>query len=201
MIHPHTELRMVSAIIGYGVFATRFIPKGTMTYVKDSLEIDLPEDHPMVTDPAYRDVIEKYSYVGPDGNRILSWDIAKYVNHACECNTMSTGWGFEVALRDIQAGEEITDEYGLFNLDEPMPIACGEANCRGVVRPDDALRFSRQWDQRIKGAMTGFSNVEQPLIRYLESDTHQDVLIYCNTGRRYRSVQTLARQRSSTLMA
>ncbi|MHC5084588.1 MAG: SET domain-containing protein, partial [Planctomycetota bacterium] len=34
MIHPDTELRKVNETIGYGVFATRHIPKGTILYVK-----------------------------------------------------------------------------------------------------------------------------------------------------------------------
>lgn len=31
VIHPDTELRFVNPDIGYGVFATRFIPKGSIT--------------------------------------------------------------------------------------------------------------------------------------------------------------------------
>jgi hypothetical protein len=37
MIHPDTELRYVNDIIGYGVFATRLIPRGTITWVQDEL--------------------------------------------------------------------------------------------------------------------------------------------------------------------
>lgn len=39
MIHPKTELRYINDTVGYGVFATDRIPKGTIVYVKDSLEI------------------------------------------------------------------------------------------------------------------------------------------------------------------
>jgi hypothetical protein len=43
MIHPHTCIRYVNPQIGYGVFATAFIPKGTIVYVKDDLELgDFP---------------------------------------------------------------------------------------------------------------------------------------------------------------
>ena len=38
MLHPHTELRHVSKLIGYGVFATQLIPKGTITWVRDDLD-------------------------------------------------------------------------------------------------------------------------------------------------------------------
>ena len=33
MIHPHSELRFFSPEVGWGVYATRFIPKGTITWV------------------------------------------------------------------------------------------------------------------------------------------------------------------------
>ena len=66
---------------------------------------------PRREDPIYKDVIEKYSYTEPNGNMILSWDIAKYVNHCCNCNIISTGYGFEIAIRDIQPGEELLIYY------------------------------------------------------------------------------------------
>jgi hypothetical protein len=45
MIHPDTELRFINNIIGYGVVAKNFIPKGTITWVQDDLDkIYNPED-------------------------------------------------------------------------------------------------------------------------------------------------------------
>lgn len=38
MIHPSTELRLVDAVIGYGVFATGFLPRGTIIDAQDALE-------------------------------------------------------------------------------------------------------------------------------------------------------------------
>lgn len=35
MIHPDTELRFINPEIGYGVFATQFIPRGTITWVRE----------------------------------------------------------------------------------------------------------------------------------------------------------------------
>ena len=32
MIHPDTELRFISPEIGFGVFATKLIPQGTITW-------------------------------------------------------------------------------------------------------------------------------------------------------------------------
>jgi hypothetical protein len=38
MVHPDTELRFVSPAIGWGVFATRDIPTGTITWALDALD-------------------------------------------------------------------------------------------------------------------------------------------------------------------
>jgi hypothetical protein len=42
MIHPDSELRFVSPSIGYGLFATRLIPRGTFTWVRDDLDQIVP---------------------------------------------------------------------------------------------------------------------------------------------------------------
>jgi hypothetical protein len=135
MIHPDTELRLVSEAIGYDVFATQPIPRGTVTYVKDGLEIELTSRQFERLDEVHRQIVDKYSCIDPRGKRIVSWDHARYVNHRCVCNTISTGCGFEIANRDIAAGEEITDEYGLFNLQAPMAVDCGCNNCRKLLHP------------------------------------------------------------------
>ena len=38
MVHPHTELRFVNPLIGWGVFATRLIPQGTIVWALDALD-------------------------------------------------------------------------------------------------------------------------------------------------------------------
>ena len=105
MLHPDTELGVVGAEIGFGVFATALIPKGAIVYIKDPLEIEIGDDDPRLRDPEMLRIIERYSYIEPGGTRILSWDLAKYMNHSCDPNTISTGYGFEIALRDIQPGD------------------------------------------------------------------------------------------------
>jgi hypothetical protein len=192
MIHPATELRLVSAQIGYGVYATRRIPKGTLTYVRDAMEVIIAPDSPLITDPLYSSTVERYSYIEPTGNRVISWDIAKYVNHSCDFNTISTGYGFELAVRDIEAGEEITDDYGLFNMTEPLVCYCGSAKCRSVITPDQMQRFRRRYDAIIKDALSHLTKVEQPLLGFLDEQNHASLLTYLHTGRRYRSVMALA---------
>jgi hypothetical protein len=192
MIHPATELRLVNAHIGHGVFATRHIPRGTITYVRDDLEIELTPRQFERLDELHRSIVERYSYIDPRGRRVVSWDHAKYVNHRCECNTMSTGYGFEIALRDIGAGEELTDEYGLFNLTEPMPVDCGCRECRKVVRPSDITRLAAGWDRRVIEALAALHDVEQPLWHLVDRRTRHAVEGYLAGRLPYRSVATLA---------
>lgn len=191
MVHPHTELRHVSDEIGDGVFATRRIPKGTLVYVKDALEIDLSRAEFEALAPAIRDVADKYSYIDERGHRILSWDIAKYVNHSCEPNSISSGYGFEIAIRDIEEGEQITDEYGLFNLEWSIECHCGSNSCRGRIRGSDIDEYYPRWDEWVIDALKNFRNVEQPLFPYMERDKAKSLEKYLKTGKGYRSVYEL----------
>ena len=59
MIHPHTELRFISPEVGYGVFATALIPEGTITYVKDSLELEVSPTDYLLHSPEMKETIEK----------------------------------------------------------------------------------------------------------------------------------------------
>lgn len=194
MIHPDSELRLVSPEVGYGVFATKFIPKGTIVYIKDKMELVFSPGDPRLTDPVYKDVIEKYSYMEPNGNMVLSWDIAKYVNHCCNCNIISTGYGFEIAITDINPGDEITDEYGLFNSGWEMDLVCSNGKCRKKLHPDDLENNYKIWDEKIKKSLKDFNNVSQPLLKYMDMKTYKKLKKFLNKGEDYISVLTLKRE-------
>lgn len=191
MIHPSTELRFISKEIGYGVFATDYIPEGTIVYVKDTLEVVVTPTDYLLHPPEVQAAIDRYSYIDQYGNRIISWDFAKYVNHSCEPNTISTGYGFEIAIRDIQPGEQITDEYGIFNLDKPMACNCGSPRCRKVITPDDFDRFYEEWDQLIRPAIRKLFEVPQPLMAFIDAETRQQLDELFRTPQSYRSVYAL----------
>ncbi len=191
MIHPDTELRKVNDTIGYGVFAHRPIPKGTIVYVKDPLEIEVGPEQFAAMDPQFQAVVNWFSYIDEAGCRIVSWDIAKYVNHSCRPNSISTGYGFEIAVRDIAAGEEITDEYGIFNLPSPMQCFCGSPGCRGTVSDDDWDACGRRWDRQARDAVKHIAHVDQPLMKFVDLETYQDLMQYLNSRRHYRSLLRL----------
>lgn len=191
MIHPDTELRKVNDTIGYGVFAVKAIPKGTIVYVKDPLEIEVTPEQFEAMDSQFQTVVNWFSYIDERGCRIVSWDIAKYVNHRCDSNSISTGYGFEIATRDIAAGQEITDEYGIFNLPQPLQCYCGAPNCRGIISDNDWDVYGRVWDKRAKDALTNFAQVAQPLMKFLNNDVYQELMQYLNSRRNYRSLMGL----------
>lgn len=191
MLHPATTIKPVSRHIGLGVFATEFIPRGTIVYVKDQLEIEIHANDARLSDPVMRVIIERYSYTEPTGTRILSWDLAKYVNHSCDPNTISTGYGFEIAIRDIQPGEQITDDYGLLNIENPMKCSCKSANCRKLVRPDDLEHFASHWDKTVIAALKPAQSVEQPLFAFLDPVVIKAIENYYTDSREYQSVSCL----------
>lgn len=193
MIHPSTELRFISPEVGYGVFATAFIPRGTITYVEDELEVKIQAAQFMNFQKPIRDILDKYSYIDADGVRILSWDFAKYVNHNCSHNSISTGYGFEIALRDIQIGEEITDEYGIFNMEYPMDCYCGAHNCRGKVTQSDFDQHYEAWDEEIKAALPFAQNVDQPLWSLVDPILSEKVKAFFENPEEYQSVYTYRR--------
>src|SRR5438105_11485669 len=56
----------------------------------------------------------------------------------------SPGFDLEIAIRDIQQGEEITDDYGSLNLETEFVCACASELCRGIIRPGDFDRRSEE---------------------------------------------------------
>lgn len=162
MLHPHTELRHIDREIGYGVFTTRPIPMGTITWVLDPLDrvIDL-EREPHFR--SYPDTLERYTFVNADGHYVLCWDLARFINHSCEANCLSPGFDFEIAIRDIGVDEQLTNDYGSLNLEHPMVCRCGAHNCRGMTRPEDFSAQAPRWDSLLRVAFPRLGQVPQPL--------------------------------------
>lgn len=167
MIHPNTELRFAGEGIGLGVFATRPIPRGTIVWVLDELDqrfsLSAVRRHTL----AYRRLLDRYGFLNGRGERVLCWDIARYVNHSCEPNVLPSGWSFEMAVRDIAAGEEITNDYATLNLERSFLCGCGRPSCRRRVLPGDFERLVERWDGTVRDCLPGAGDVEQPLWAWL----------------------------------
>ncbi|MCB0454344.1 MAG: SET domain-containing protein [Aequorivita sp.] len=162
MIHPKTELKFISKEIGYGVVATEFIPAGTITWALDDLDREFTPSKLKRMNPLYQNILETYCYRNNKGNFILCWDYGRYVNHSFKSNCISTAYDFEIAIRDIQPGEELTDDYGYLNVSEPFK-GIDEGTRRKTVYPDDLLNHSEVWDKKLIKKFPNIIKVEQPL--------------------------------------
>jgi hypothetical protein len=170
MIHPDTELRFISDAIGYGVVAKKLIPKGTITWVQDDLDQVFTPERAAKLSPLMQDYLETYCFTNAEGNHVLCWDNAKFVNHSFNSSCMSTAYDFEIAVRDIQPGEQLTDDYGYLNISEPFEVV-DEGTDRKVVYPDDLLRHYEEWDQMIKDNLQNMTKVNQPLQKFISEKT------------------------------
>ncbi len=162
MMHPHTELRFISDGIGHGVVATRDIPEGTITWVQDQLDREFTPEHVEMLGEPFAGPLDTYCFRNQHGRWVLCWDHARFVNHSFRSNCMTTAYNFEIAIRDIAAGEELTDDYGYLNVMRPFR-AMDEGLDRTVVYPDDLTRYHETWDAKLIASWPNLTKVEQPL--------------------------------------
>ena len=181
MMHPDTELRFISERIGYGVFATKPIPRGTVVWILCAFDRIYTRGEVADMPDAYQRLIGRYAYVAGDGRYVLCWDHGRYVNHSCDPSMLGVGQSLEFAVRDITAGEEITCEYGGLNIASPLRCYCGAPNCRGWIRAEDVLHHAERWDAQARLAVALSAAVPQPLLPFLmDPEEYQDVV----SGRR-----------------
>ena len=111
-----------SGIHGIGLFADQFIRKGAVIWRFNNL-IDrrFSEKSWSRLAPESREQIQKYSYREKHSRLyVLCGDDARFFNHSEEPNCFDAYCDHEdltFAARDIQAGEELTCDYALFDLD------------------------------------------------------------------------------------
>ncbi|MBZ0172355.1 MAG: SET domain-containing protein, partial [Phycisphaerales bacterium] len=160
--------------IGHGVVATRNIPKGTITWVQDKLDREFTSDHVESLGGAYLDILDKYCFRNQQGQWVLCWDHARFVNHSFNSNCLTTAYSFEVAIRDIRAGEEITDDYGYLNIREPFR-ALDEGAERKIVYPDDLTRYHAIWDEQLRQVWPCIPKTKQPLREFLSREVWRRV--------------------------
>ena len=179
MLHPHTELQFINEQIGYGVVATHFIPRGTVTWMRDDFDQAFSAAQVERLAPVYRDIVEKYCFVDGQGDFILCWDLARYINHSCDPSCRSAGYDFELAVRDIHPGEELTDDYGSLNLEYDFRCACTSTICRETIHPDDLLNYAMQWDQIVAEPFQLMPTVAQPLWPLVKDKVILETVLAC----------------------
>jgi len=121
MLMVKTRLGL-SDIAGIGLFAAEDIPKGTVTWrfmpAYDRLLTEADID--MLPEPARSNILDHVYLDAASGQFVLCADNARFMNHADNPNTAGVHEsgsieGFDVATRDIAAGEELTCDYRTFD--------------------------------------------------------------------------------------
>ncbi|KQC14695.1 MAG: lysine methyltransferase [Desulfuromonas sp. SDB] len=173
MIHPDTEIQFINHEIGYGVVATKLIPKGTITWVMDQLDRVFTVEDISRLDPIYYEILDKYSFLDNQGNFVLCWDNGRFVNHSFNPSCITTAYNYELAVKDIYPGDQLTDDYGFLNVPKPFKCIKEKGTSRKEVLPDDLLRLHRRWDRKLKSAYRSFNKVKQPLLKFLDPEIFQ----------------------------
>ena len=187
MIHPHTELQFINKEIGNGVVATKFIPAGTITWVLDKLDREFTKNEVLSMDPLYQEILDTYCFRNKTGKFILCWDHGRFVNHSFKSNCLTTAYDFEIAIRDIHPGEQLTDDYGYLNISTPFE-AMDEGTERKIVYPDDLVNFHKDWDKQITAVFSKINSVEQPLDSILTSTTRKEIKDVLNGSKKLASI-------------
>ena len=123
-----------SRIHGDGLFATVHIKQGRRILRYTGEKIPRAEsDRRLAAGNVYIfGLDESYSI---DGKTLQN--TARYMNHSCAPNCQTEQWEdtvWIVALREIQAGEELTYNYGYaFTALDKVPCHCGAKQCCGYI--------------------------------------------------------------------
>lgn len=187
MIHPHTELKFISEEVGYGVVATEFIPAGTITWVLDKFDREFSQAEVENMKPIYQNILETYSFRNNNGNFVLCWDNGRFVNHSFNSNCLTTAYDFEIAIRDIHPGEELTDDYGYLNISEPFR-GINEGTKRKVVYPDDLLKYYKVWDKKLLKEFGTIPKLPQPLRELISDETWEEVVAVAENKKEMSSI-------------
>lgn len=187
MIHPNTEVRFISKEKGYGLVATKLIPKGTITWVQDDLDQIFTRRQREELNPVIKHHLDIYSFINKNGESVLCWDNGKFVNHSFNPSCFSTAYDFEIAIRDIHPEEELTDDYGYLNVQKPFHVI-DENTIRKTVYPDDILTFYKEWDDLIKEDIPSVLEVEQPLLSLIPKNVWIEFLDAVYNPEKLRSI-------------
>jgi uncharacterized protein len=143
-ISPKAAVRP-SPIQGLGLFAVAPIARGEIVCVKGGYIFDrerLRELHPRLG-PAEIQIGEDL-FVGPVDEEGREGSMI-YSNHSCEPNIGVAGQIVFVALRDVEAGEELTHDWATTDDDDyEMECRCGAQTCRKVITGRDWRRGDLQ---------------------------------------------------------
>ena len=139
-----------SLIQGKGLFASESVRKGEVVAVKGGSIFDRKTLAKIekILGPAEIQ-IEEDLFIGPIKAEEREGAML-YLNHSCEPNVGVQGQIVFVAMRDIEAGEELTLDWATTDDDNyEMKCNCGAKNCRGIVTGQDWRK--RELQEKYRG--------------------------------------------------
>lgn len=105
--------------------------------------------------------VEEDFYICPGDPNEASLDGTFCMNHSCNPSCGVRGQVTFVAMHDISAGEEVTYDYAMTDVDDkkggawhPMECLCGSYNCRGVITGDDWK--DKELQQKYRGYFSAY---------------------------------------------
>lgn len=190
MIHPDTRLIVIDAVVGNGVIATRRIPRGTITWVMDELDSFVTDVDMTALPPCYDKLIDHWTFHDGHGRRVLCWDHGRNLNHSCEPNCGGSEFWFEIALRDIEEGEQLTNDYATLYMHpgESFSCRCGAPRCRGRASSEHQSVGVAAVHDQLRDALGLLEQVEQPLSAFMRQDWLERALGLLTPGRRNTAV-------------
>ena len=134
---PKIEIRD-DTLAGRGVVAIDNIAKDEIVAIKAGHVITGAElDDAVVAAGDFALQIEDDFYIAPKHeDEVL--DMSVMINHSCDPNVGFRGSMIYVAMRDIEAGEELSHDYAMERSDDySLDCRCGSTLCRGKVTGED----------------------------------------------------------------
>jgi uncharacterized protein len=107
-----------SSIAGVGLYAATDLPSGFVIWeFSEGVDWRITPAELMLFPEPFQTKLRHYLYQEESGVYVLCGDNAKYMNHSDEPNCDDTGGEHTVTCRAIKAGEELTCDYRLFDLE------------------------------------------------------------------------------------
>lgn len=141
---PKTESRE-SAIEGKGRFAKEAISRGEIIAIRSGHLVNGKqlEEYADVIDDAEHQIADDFYLIPPSRNEFE--DIMCFINHSCVPNVGILGNIILIAIRDIEAEEELCLDYAMvFNNEKTFACQCGKDSCRKTITGKDWMNKNLQ---------------------------------------------------------
>lgn len=173
-----------SGIHNRGVFAKKFIPKGTkiIQYVGEKISKEESEkraDNVLNDSKKHKEkgavyIFELNEKFDLDGN--VFYNTARFINHSCLPNCESENIDGEIwilSTKDIKKGEELLYNYG-YDIDNfhEHPCFCGADDCVGYIADET------QWDKLKKTIKKPYNNKKVLVLFYSRTGNTKKVAKY-----------------------